>query len=243
VTFKVLIIEDNHSFIDSLKVMLRDLPLDFAHAFRYTDAQAIIEKNGAFYIKQAEDATQVAAEQVEAIIDAATTGKKRASVPAAKLYNPGGVFLIIVEQNTETSMKGTDFIGHAVRKFPGISESDFILLTHRLELVPAKNYVFPVLEKPLRAPQIRQAVAAKLKHAQDIVEMQARVEAQRLDRSEKQVAVPAAAKKKGFRDLLKMNRKTEEPVELKAEEKKTAKKPKKTASVKAAKKTAKAKSK
>ena len=26
-TFKVLIIEDNHSFIDSLKVMLRDLPL------------------------------------------------------------------------------------------------------------------------------------------------------------------------------------------------------------------------
>ncbi len=243
-TFKVLIIEDNHSFIDSLKVMLRDLPLDFVHAFRYTDAQAIIEKHGVFYNKQAEDATQIAAEQVEAIIDAATTGKKRASVPTAKLYNPGGVFLIIVEQNTETSMKGTDFIGHAVRKFPGISESDFILLTHRLELVPAKNYVFPVLEKPLRAPQIRQAVAVKLKHAQDIVDMQARVEAQKLDKSEKQVAAaPAAAKKKGFRDLLKINRKAEETAEPKAEEKKTVKKTKKAAPAKPAKKTAKAKSK
>jgi hypothetical protein len=237
VTFKVLIIEDNHSFIDSLKVMLRDLPLDFNQAFRYTDALAIIEKNGVFYNKQADEATQIVAEQVEAIIDAATTGKKRGSVPAPKLYNDGGVLLIIVEQNTETSMKGTDFIGHAVRKFPGLSESDFILLTHRLELVPAKNYAFPVLEKPLRALQIRQAVALKIKHAQDIVDMQARVEAQKIDKSEKQNPAPAAAKKKGFRDLLKMNRKSEESIELKSEEKKPVKKPAKAAHGKTSKKS------
>ena len=223
-TFKVLIIEDNHSFIDSLKVMLRDLPLDFSHAFRYTDAQAIIEKTGVFYNKEAHDAAQVAAEQVEAIIEATTTGKKRAAVPTPKLFNNGGVFLVIVEQNTETSMKGTDFIGHAIRKFPGLSESDFILLTHRLELVPAKNYVFPVLEKPLRAPQIRQAVAQKLKAAQDIVDMQARMEAQKIDKTEKLPAAPAAAKKKGFRDLLKINRKSDDAPEARADEKKPAKK-------------------
>lgn len=228
--------------------MLRDLPLDFNHAFRYTDALAIIEKAGVFYNKQPEDATQVVAEQAEAIIEAATTGRKRATVPPAKLYNNGGVFLIIVEQNTETSMKGTDFIGHAVRKFPGLSESDFILLTHRLELVPAKNYVFPVLEKPLRAPQIRQAVAAKLKHAQDIVQMQVRLEAQKSDKGDKEkiekpAAAPVAAKKKGFRDLLKINRKPEENIEIKSEEKKAAKKPRKAAPAKAVKKTAKAKGK
>jgi CheY-like chemotaxis protein len=237
VTFKVLIIEDNHSFIDSLKVMLRDLPLDFNHAFRYTDALTIMEKNGVFFNREAQDATQIAAEQVEAIIDAASTGKKRGAVPAAKLFNDGGVFLVIVEQNTETSMKGTDFISHAVRKFPGLSEADFILLTHRLELVPAKNYAFPVLEKPLRAPQIRQAVAQKLKAAQDIVDMQARVEAQKIDKNEKPHAAPVAEpKKKGFRDLLKISRKTEDSAPRAAEEKKPVKKARKPAPAKVAKK-------
>lgn len=237
-TFKVLIIEDNHSFIDSLKVMLRDLPLDFTHAFRYTDALAIVEKNGVFFNRESHDATQIVAEQVEAIIDAASTGKKRTAIPAAKLYNDGGVFLIIVEQNTETSMKGTDFISHAVRKFPGLSEADFILLTHRLELVPAKNYAFPVLEKPLRAPQIRQAVAQKLKAAQDIVDMQARLEAQKIDKSEKQATPPAPApKKKGFRDLLKISRKKDENAQSATEEKKPAKKARKPAAAKVVKKT------
>ena len=242
-TFKVLIIEDNHSFIDSLKVMLRDMPLDFNHAFRYSDALNIIEKYGVFHNKQAEDPAQIAAEQVEAIIDAAATGKRRSAIPEKKLYNDGGVFLIIVEQNTETSMKGTDFIGHAVRKFPGISESDFIVLTHRLELVPAKNFNFPVLEKPLRAPQIRQAVALKLKQAQDLVDMQARVEAQKIGKPEKAPAPPAAAKKKGFRDLLKINRKTEAEAPPKAEEKKPAKKAKKAPPAKPAKPVKKAKAK
>lgn len=235
-TFKVLIIEDNHSFIDSLKVMLRDLPLDFTHAFRYTDALTIIGKNGVFFNRDAQDATQIAAEQVEAIIDAAATGRKRGTIPAAKLFNDGGVFLVIVEQNTETSMKGTDFINHAVRKFPGLTEADFILLTHRLELVPAKNYAFPVLEKPLRAPQIRQAVAQKLKAAQDIVDMQARVEAQKIDKTEKQPATPPAPKKKGFRDLLKITRKTEDDTQGATEEKKTVKKARKATPTRVAKK-------
>ncbi len=83
-----------------------------------------------------------------------------------------GVFLVIVEQNTESSMKGTDFIAHATRKFPQLAESDFILMTHRIELVPAKNHNFPVLEKPLRAPQIRQLVQQKIKQAQELIDMQ-----------------------------------------------------------------------
>ncbi|MBX3721622.1 MAG: hypothetical protein KF713_07285 [Turneriella sp.] len=243
-TFKVLIIEDNHSFIDSLKVMLRDLPLDFTHAFRYADALALLEKNGVFYNKQADGAADLAAEQAEAIIDAATTGKKRGAVAAPKLFNDGGIFLIIVEQNTETSMKGTDFVGHAVRKFPGLSESDFILLTHRLELVPAKNFAFPVLEKPLRAPQIRQAVAVKLKAAQDLVDSQSRAEAQKTERAEKPAPTePATTRKKGLRDLLKMTRKSDEEITPKTEDKKPVKKTRKAAPAKIAKKTAKAKAK
>lgn len=223
--------------------MLRDLPLDFTHAFRYTDALAQLEKNGVFYNKQPEGAAELAAEQAEAIIDAATSGKKRGAVPAPKLFNDGGIFLIIVEQNTETSMKGTDFVGHAVRKFPGLSESDFILLTHRLEVVPAKNFAFPVLEKPLRAPQIRQAVAVKLKAAQDLVDTQNRAEAQKTDKSEKPATTPAPARKKGLRDLLKMTRKSEEENEPKAEEKKPAKKTRKASPAKEPKKTPKAKGK
>lgn len=221
-TFKVLIIEDNHSFIDSLKVMLRDLPLDFNHAFRYSDAVALIDKHGIFHNRQAIDPATGAAVEVSAAIEAAQTGKRRQHAHEPKLYNDGGVFLIIVEQNTESSMKGTDFIAHAVRKYPALSEGDFILLTHRIEQVPARNYNFPVLEKPLRAPQIRQIVQQKIKQAQDTIEMQARAAEQKQEKAEK---APAAAKtpRKGLRDLLKINR-TPEAEKTPAEEKKPAKK-------------------
>ncbi|HRP70536.1 MAG TPA: hypothetical protein PLY93_13490, partial [Turneriella sp.] len=102
-----------------------------------------------------------------------------------------------------------DFIGHAIRKFPNLSETDFILLTHRLELVPPRNYVYPVLEKPLRAAQIRQVVMQRMKYAQDIVAMQARAETETTVTLEERPVDGDAPKKKGIRDLLKINRKTE----------------------------------
>jgi CheY-like chemotaxis protein len=201
-TFKVLIIEDNHSFIDTLKVMLRDLPLDFSHAYRYNDALAILEKHGIFYNRQ-----ETAAEITEA--NEAPVKKKDAAAQAP-LYNDHGIFLIIVEQNTETSMKGTDFVAHAIRKHPGLSESDFILLTHRLDAVPTRNYGFPVFEKPLRAPQIRQAVLQKIRQAQEITEAQARTAntpTKPAESSEAEARVP----RKSLRDLLKINRNAPHP--------------------------------
>lgn len=217
-TFKVLIIEDNHSFIDSLKVMLRDLPLDFTQAYRYNDALAILEKSGVFYNRH-----EQAAETAESggVADAPVGKKARYAAPAP-LFNDGGVFLLIIEQNTETNMKGTDFVAHAIRKFPGLSEGDFILLTHRLDAVPTRNYGFPVIEKPLRALQIRQIVLQKIKQAQDIAEQQARAEAapEIADRTE-----PAQTKgaRKGLRDLLKMTRGQEAHTDTAAAEKKPAK--------------------
>ncbi len=206
-TFKVLIIEDNHSFIDTLKVMLRDLPLDFCHAYRYNDALAILEKDGVFYNRQ-----ESAAEPGTA---ADAPAKMKVAGAAGSLYNENGVFLIIVEQNTETNMKGTDFITHAIRKYPGLSESDFILLTHRLDAVPTRSYGFPVIEKPLRAPQIRQAVLLKIKQAQEIAEAQARAAHQPAE-TETAAAEPKAPRK-GLRDLLKINRASEETAETKTE--------------------------
>ena len=98
--FKVLIIEDNHSFIDSLKVMLRDLPLDFTQAFRYNDALAIMEKSGIFHnrpVPAGESADAIEAEATAPVN--AERGKKRGS-HEARPYHEGGVFLVIVEQNT-----------------------------------------------------------------------------------------------------------------------------------------------
>ncbi|MFZ5629787.1 MAG: hypothetical protein ACOY5B_11705 [Spirochaetota bacterium] len=213
-TFKVLIIEDNHSFIDTLKVMLRDLPLDFSHAYRYNDALAILEKDGVFYNRQ--ETAPGAAEAAE------TPVKKKGSAAVPSLYNENGVFLVIVEQNTETNMKGTDFVTHAIRKYPGLSESDFILLTHRLDAVPTRNYGFPVIEKPLRAPQIRQAVLQKIKQAQEITEAQARA-ASKPAEPEPADAEPKAPRK-GLRDLLKMNRTAETLTEAEDVQQKTAKK-------------------
>lgn len=213
-TFKVLIIEDNHSFIDTLKVMLRDLPLDFSHAYRYNDALAILEKEGVFFNRQ--ETVPAAPETAE------PPAKKRGLAGPAALYNDGGVFLLIVEQNTETSMKGTDFVAHAVRRFPGLSESDFILLTHRIDSVPARNFGFPVFEKPLRAPQIRQAVLQKIRQAQEIAEAQARAASQP---KEGTTAEPkSSTARKGLRDLLKIHRSAETTSESEPQEQK----PKKT---------------
>lgn len=231
-TFKVLIIEDNHSFIDSLKVMLRDLPLDFSHAFRYSDALSIMEKSGIFHNRQATalDPAGVAVEQAAATAAIAEPSRKR-GVHEPKLYHDGGVFLVIVEQNTESSMKGTDFIAHATRKFPQLAESDFILLTHRIELVPAKNYNFPVLEKPLRAPQIRQLVQQKIKQAQDLIDMQTQTLQQKNEKTEKPAAQPKPPRK-GLRDLLKMTRAQDAEAEPAAAEKKPAKRPTKAKAAK-----------
>lgn len=228
-TFKVLIIEDNHSFIDSLKVMLRDLPLDFTQAYRYNDALAILEKSGIFYNRH----EQAAATTDSGSAADAPAGKKSRQAAPAPLFNDGGVFLLIIEQNTETNMKGTDFVTHAIRKFPGLSEGDFILLTHRLDAVPTRNYGFPVIEKPLRAPQIRQIVLQKIKQAQDITEQQARAEAAPEITGETE-QVQAKGPRKGLRDLLKMTRAQETEAEPAAAEKKPAKR---TTKAKAAKKS------
>jgi CheY-like chemotaxis protein len=217
-TFKVLIIEDNHSFIDTLKVMLRDLPLDFSHAYRYNDALAILEKDGVFYNRQETGAGAVETTEAPA--------KKKGTAAIPSLYNENGVLLVIVEQNTETNMKGTDFVTHAIRKYPGLSESDFILLTHRLDSVPTRNYGFPVIEKPLRAPQIRQAVLQKIKQAQEITEAQARAASKPAE--PEPATAEAKAPRKGLRGLLKISRTAETPAETEAEEQKPAKKPRAT---------------
>jgi CheY-like chemotaxis protein len=203
-TFKILIVEDNHSFIDTLKVMLRDLPLDFSHAYRYNDALAILAKQGIFYNRQ-ENAGETAETKEP-------PSKRKVAATQESPINENGIFLIIVEQNTETSMKGTDFIAHAIRKFPSLSESNFILLTHRLDAVPTRNYGFPVIEKPLRPMQIREAVLAKIKQAQEITEIQART-TDKPSGTETAEARPKAPRK-GLRSLLKIKRSTEQNAEI-----------------------------
>ncbi|MCS6972519.1 MAG: response regulator, partial [Leptospiraceae bacterium] len=89
---RVLIVDDNHSFIDSLKVMLRDLSLDFSHAYRYSDALKLLQEHGSFYTPP-EDTEKVPKPE---------SGKQAgANIPLVR--NEQGFFLIIVEQNAETS--------------------------------------------------------------------------------------------------------------------------------------------
>lgn len=152
---RILIVDDNHSFIDSLKVMLRDLSLDFSHAYRYSDALRLLQEHGSFYTLP---------EHTDSIPKSASD-KPAGDTPLVR--NEQGFFLIIVEQNAETSMKGTEFIAHTLRKYPGLNETNFILLTHRMSAVPPGNYGYPVLEKPVRAAQIRQLVLQKIKQAQE----------------------------------------------------------------------------
>ena len=174
---KLLIIDDNHSFIDTLQVMLKGLPLQYESVFRYNDAEKKINEFGSRINNlEAQKILQYAA-----VVDAAEKQKEsakskgevllEAELPAAPviLQHPlvfEGYSLIIVEQDTEPGRKGFDFIQSILRTNPTFSPADFLLLTGRAALIEerARAAGITVLEKPLKNNQMLPLVQARLEY-------------------------------------------------------------------------------
>lgn len=187
---KVLIIDDNHSFIDTLKYILKDIQLDFESAFRFQEAAGKISDTGRF--RNAEkiakildfEVAQLEYEQEKENLSAAPkkknpqaeeeNQKKLESLKAPvfpkikntdEVFNDNGYSIIIVEYDTEVSVKGLQFIQNLVENTGIWKYSDFILLTSRYnELKPtADSLGLAILEKPVKAPQMLTIVAEKVK--------------------------------------------------------------------------------
>lgn len=188
-SYKILIVEDNHSFIDSLKVMLKDFSFQFDSTYRFRNAEEMLEKTGAFMsdevVRKLQD-YEAALNEWQAQRTAAQKKKEKAEDEEEKpapspetirppelpeeLIHPEGYLLVLIEQDTETSMKGTDFIKNITRSSPQFSSDNFILMGNNRNHFEsaAQSLGVPVLEKPIRANQIQQLIAERLQYFEDL---------------------------------------------------------------------------
>lgn len=185
---KVLIIDDNHSFIDTLKYILKDIPLDFESAFRFQEAAQKISNTSRFRDGESVDKIlefeklQLEYEQEKENLSILPKKKnpqleeenqrKLESLKAPlfpklskSVFNDNGYALIIVEYDTEVSVKGLQFIQNLVENTGIWKYSDFILLTSRYNELKqtADSLGLPMLEKPVKAPQMLALISEKIK--------------------------------------------------------------------------------
>jgi len=188
---KILIIDDNHSFIDSLTVMLKDYSFQYDSAFRFMEAQRKLDRDGSFLnrqvIKQLFDFDENLKDWESHFEN---VGTKKGSdddedddeiqilappeVPSIKgsYLNPTGFSLVIIEHDTETSLKGLGFAKTLVRTNPEWNENDFLILTSRPGMIEAeaKEAGIAVIEKPLQNAPLRQFINQRLKVINEIQE-------------------------------------------------------------------------
>ena len=119
---KLLIIDDNHSFIDSVKVILKELPmkLSLSSCDRYSAARKLLE---------------------EAEYD-----------------------LILLDNETETSQKGTDFVESILRSSDDYNKESFIVFSSRLDSAAAQLKALGVrgFSKPFKIPEFQQYISKVL---------------------------------------------------------------------------------
>lgn len=174
---RILMIDDNHSFVDTLQVTLKGLPLDFDSVFSYFDGEKALVENGP-RINQKECAKVLNLAQKIELQDKQKNDKAFVDKPVdlfPPLFLPQGFSLILVEQDTEPGRKGLDFIQNILRQMPNFSANLFWLLTSKPTLVEekAKALGIAVFEKPVKNQQIRSLIQA---HIQRLEEQEAKVQ-------------------------------------------------------------------
>ncbi len=114
----VLIVDDNHSFVDSLKVLLKEIP-------SLTPAKSV------------------------------NTLRKAEQELAQNLYN-----LIILENDTEVSLKGMDFIRNIRKNYPVMQPTNFIVFTTKPQELMDKYKAdgIKIFKKPLSTHDFKEYI-------------------------------------------------------------------------------------
>lgn len=167
---RILIIDDNHSLIDTIQVMLKDLGLLFDSASRYADAERLIFEVGA-YLNNPE--INKILDFQKKMYNESNARKKEANSEIPLIEKPNitspfvkedGFMLILVEQNTESSIKGIDFIDSITKSNSNFTFSDFLLMAGNISEIEdrAIKMNLPIMEKPVRAQQLKNFVQNRL---------------------------------------------------------------------------------
>jgi len=184
--YKILIIDDNHSFVDSLKVMLNEFPFQYESEFRYADAEKEIRGNDTFLnredidkivlyqqLKRAETLKKEALSENEEEHEKKAGKESELEKPTIKKnpINDDGYLFIFIEQDTERNIKGLEFIKNIINTTENYRAEDFILFSTQPEMLSkeaARTGVF-LVEKPIKYPVLKQYIKQRIKKTDDIV--------------------------------------------------------------------------
>ena len=166
--FRVLVLDDNHSFVDLLKMKLGKFPLYFDAVFRHEQASLQIQKYGSFFSDELIEEVKVAVTHLQEWTDdnndvISYPKLNRKLMNLDNIYNPDGYFMMIIEDKVERLPKGVEFIRNVISMNPCFRSEDFILFVdHSRKLDLIKENTIPVFLKDIRNTDIYQFVDAKV---------------------------------------------------------------------------------
>lgn len=169
--YKVLIIDDNHSFIDTLKVNLAQFPFNFDSAFQFHLARNKLKENKTFINRTVEPlivdyfrkSGQIAPERKKAAADEVKEIPTVPEIQEGPLRESGYLF-VVIEQNTERNVKGLQFIEEMLRSESDFRAEDFILLSSSPAEIQgaAEKLGVTVMEKPPRTALLHSLLEQKI---------------------------------------------------------------------------------
>lgn len=189
---RILIIDDNHSFIDTLKLSLKDFNFHVDSAYRFKQGEELIGEKGCALdysvinslleydekIQTTLNSTSKKKGEPEPDYDALLQNAIEADRPPeieSEPFKSEGFLMVIIEHDAETSLKGMKFIQNLLSRVDNVKPGDFILLASKPETLEAeaREAGIHLLSKPVRVPQLKQIVQKKL---DEYNSLQARVE-------------------------------------------------------------------
>ena len=181
-SFKILILDDNHSFIDLLKLRLAPYVFRFDTAFRYEQAEEQIKKNNGFFSNSLIDQVKNTTSELERWFESDQKGPapkiSRKLMLLDDLANQKGYSMIIVENRAERVPKGVDFIRSMLSMHQDFQSTDFLLFVDDLNQFEseAKRWEIPVFQKDIRNRMfydfIDKKVAEIVKRTEEVNELQ-----------------------------------------------------------------------
>lgn len=231
--------------------MLKEFSFQYDSSFRFIEARKKIEENGVLLkndVKKTLQDYDIALKEWEeqnAALSEASAGLLLPPPEKPDLseshINEEGYLLVILEQDTERSLKGTAFIQNIIQTYPNFSEQNFIILTSNAKQIDhiAKEVNVTVVEKPIKNQAFRQIIVARLQQIEESIKQTDALRQTILATSPNAMVKQEEekSKKPNLIDKLKSEAETQSPEPPKVAPKKTTKSAPKKVTKKAAKKT------
>ncbi len=174
--FRALILDDNHSFVDLLKMRLGKFPLYFDTAFRHEQASLQIQEHGSFFSPQLVEEVKKAVTQLEEWINNSVENAQypklnKKLMTLDSIVNPSGYLVMIIEDKVERLPKGVEFIQNVISVSPCFQHEDFMLFVdNSRKLSSLKESTIPTFLKDVRNTGIYEFVNAKVSRTRSKVQ-------------------------------------------------------------------------